>query len=151
MEGLQIYALSLWQLGKNDLALSVARVLAASILSMDRTSASASISFICRLLYYISGCESVIKSILKMPKELFHSTAVSVVVSSIHALSLNNELESIVSSSCSSLASHEEITGMNFLIALGKLVSFLFCCCYFSILTWMLGCFFPMECFFLSW
>ncbi|KAM7521358.1 hypothetical protein LguiB_020320 [Lonicera macranthoides] len=121
-EGLQIYALSLWQLGKNDLALSVARILAASILSMDRTSASASISFICRLLYYISGCESVIKSILKMPKELFHSTTVSVVVSSIHALSLNNELESIVSSSCSSLASHEEITGMNFLIALGKLV-----------------------------
>ncbi|GLU00145.1 hypothetical protein SLE2022_175370 [Rubroshorea leprosula] len=121
-EGLQIYAFSLWQLGKHELAISVTRTLAASVSTMDRTAAGASVSFICRLLYYISGLDSAINSILKMPKELFQSSKISFVVSAIHALDQSNRLESVVSSSRHYLSSHEEITGMHYLIALNKLI-----------------------------
>ncbi|KAG4199923.1 hypothetical protein ERO13_A05G177300v2 [Gossypium hirsutum] len=121
-EGLQIYAFSLWQLGENDSALSVTRALAASVSTMDRISAAVSVSFICRLLYYISGPDLAIGSILKMPKELFHSSKISFIVSAINALDQNNRLESIISSSRYFLASQEEITGMHYLIALSKLI-----------------------------
>lgn len=124
-EGLQIYALSLWKLGEHEAALSKTKTLAASIRTMDKTSASVSVTFICRLIYCISGQDLAIASILKMPKELFESSKISFIVSSINALDQNNRLESIVSSSRYFLASHEEITGMHYLIALSKLVSFL--------------------------
>lgn len=121
-EGLHIYALSSWQLGKNDQALSVVRILAAHVKSLEPKLASTSISFICRLLYYISGRESVITTILKMPNDLFKSSKVSFVVSAIHGLDQSNQLEAVVSSSRSSLLNQDEITGMHFLITLSKLV-----------------------------
>lgn len=121
-DGLQIYALSSWQLGKNDQALSVVRILAARVKSLEPRLASTSISFICRLHYYISGREAVMTSILKMPKDLFNSSKVSFVLSAIHTLDQSNQLEAVVSSSRSSLLNHDEIMGMHFLIALSKLV-----------------------------
>ncbi|KAL8474407.1 hypothetical protein ACS0TY_031035 [Phlomoides rotata] len=121
-EGLQIYALCLWKLGKNDTALSVTRSLASSVLSMEENLAAASISFICRLLYNISGQESAITSILKMPKQMFHSSKISFVVSAIHVLDQKNQLETIVSSSRSFLTSQEEIIAMHILITLSKLL-----------------------------
>ncbi|XP_027149171.1 tetratricopeptide repeat protein SKI3 isoform X2 [Coffea eugenioides] len=124
LEGLQIYALCLWQLGKNDLALLTARTLAANILSMDSRKAAATISFISRLMYYISGQDSVISSILKMPKDLFQSSKVSFIVSAIDALDCSDQLGPIVSHSHTSLMSSEEITSMHSLIALGKLVKY---------------------------
>ncbi|KAL2529806.1 Tetratricopeptide repeat protein SKI3 [Forsythia ovata] len=95
-EGLHVYALCLWRLGKNDVALSVTRTLAAGILSMEQKFAAAS--------------------------ELFQNSKISYVVSAIHVLDQNDRLESVVSSSRSSLTSHEEITAMHMLIAVGKLV-----------------------------
>ncbi|KAL4333634.1 hypothetical protein GQ457_07G027760 [Hibiscus cannabinus] len=121
-EGLQIYALSLCQLGEHKSAISVTRTLAASVPTMDRISAAVSVSFICRLLYDISGPDLAIGSILKMPKELFRSSKVSFIVSAINALDQNDRLESIISSSRCFLASQEEITGMHYLIALSKLI-----------------------------
>ncbi|PIN19633.1 TPR repeat-containing protein [Handroanthus impetiginosus] len=121
-ECLQIYALCLRQLGKNDMALSITRSLASSILSMEENLAAASISFICRMLYHVSGQESAIKSILKMPKELFRSSKISFVVSAIHAMDQKNLLEPLVSSSRSFVTSQEEVIGMHILIALGKLL-----------------------------
>ncbi|GFP89520.1 tetratricopeptide repeat protein 37 [Phtheirospermum japonicum] len=121
-EGLQIYALCLWQLGKSDEALSATRLLASNILSMEKNLAAASICFICRLLYHISGQESAITSILKMPKELFHSSKISFVVSAIHVLDQKNQLEHIVSISRSYVTSHEEIIAMHILITFGKLL-----------------------------
>ncbi|XP_076922571.1 tetratricopeptide repeat protein SKI3-like [Bidens hawaiensis] len=121
-EGLHIYALSSWQLGKKDQALSVVRILAARVKSLEPNLASTSITFICRFLYYISGRESVITSILKMPKNLFESSKVSFVVTAIHILDQSNQLEAVVSSSRSSLLSQDQITGMHFLITLSKLV-----------------------------
>lgn len=121
--GLQIYALCLWRMGKNDMALSATRSLASSILSMEENLAAASISFICRLLYNISGQESAIASILKMPNQLFSSSKISFIVSAIHVLDPSNQLEPVVSSSRAFLKSHEEIISMHVLITVGKLVS----------------------------
>lgn len=126
VEGLQVYAFSLWKLDKRDLALSVLRNLAASVSAMEQTSVAAPVSFICRMLYFMSGLDSAISSILKMPKELFQNSGISFIVSAIHTLDTCNRLEPVVSSSRRFLTSHEEITEMHFLIALGKLVSFLF-------------------------
>ncbi|XP_062095630.1 tetratricopeptide repeat protein SKI3-like [Humulus lupulus] len=121
-EGLQIYALSLWKLGQTNLALSVAKNLAANVSTMEHNSIAAPISLICRLLYYISGLDSAINIILKMPKKLFQSSKTSFIVSAIHALDGSNRLESVVSSSRKSVKSHEDISRMHFLIALGKLL-----------------------------
>ncbi|XP_044511086.1 tetratricopeptide repeat protein SKI3 isoform X2 [Mangifera indica] len=121
-KGLQIYAFSLWQLGKHELALSVARNLAASVSTLEQTSVASSVSFICRLLYHISGLDSAINSILKMPKGLFQSSKMSFVVSAIHSLDHSNQLKSVVSSSRSCVLSSEEILGMHYLVTLDKLV-----------------------------
>ncbi|KZV41355.1 tetratricopeptide repeat protein 37 [Dorcoceras hygrometricum] len=120
-EGLHIYALCLWKLSKYDMALSITRELGSRILSMEKNMAAASISFICRLLYSISGQESAITSILKMPKEFFDSSKISFIVSAMHVLDQEDRLESIVSISRASVTSHEEIIAMHHLIALGKL------------------------------
>lgn len=122
MEGLQVYAFSLWKLDKRDLALSVLRNLAASVSAMEQTSVASPVSFICRMLYFMSGLDSAISSILKMPKELFQNSGISFIVSAIHTLDTCDRLEPVVSSSRRFLTSHEEITEMHFLIALGKLV-----------------------------
>ncbi|KAJ1388379.1 Tetratricopeptide-like helical domain superfamily [Sesbania bispinosa] len=121
-EGLQVYAFSLWQLGENDLALSVARSLAANLSSMEKTFVATSICFICRLVYFICGLDVAIPSILKMPKELFQSSKVTFVISAINALDGQNRLGFIISSARCFLKFHEEIARMHFLIALGKLV-----------------------------
>lgn len=121
-EGLHVYAFSLWQHGQNDLALSVAGSLAASLSSMKKASVAASICFISRLVYFICGLDAVITSIAKMPKELFQSSKVSFVMSAINALDGQNRLRLVVSSTRCFLKYQEEISRMHFLIALGKLV-----------------------------
>lgn len=133
-KGLQVYAFSLWRLGENDLALSVARSLAASLSSMEKTSVATSICFICRLVYFIRGLDAVITSIVKIPKELFQSSKVSFVMSAINALDGQNRLGIVVSSTQHFLKYQEEIARMHFLIALGKLVI------YFSLLTFYSSC-----------
>ncbi|KAJ6336509.1 hypothetical protein OIU78_012995 [Salix suchowensis] len=121
-EGLQIYAFCLWQLGENDHALSVVRNLASSVSAMERAFAAASVSFICRMLYYISGLDLAVSSILKMPKEFLQSTKVWIVASAIHALDHSNRLALAVSSSQYSLLSHDEIIEKHYLTALANLV-----------------------------
>ncbi|GAB2216176.1 hypothetical protein Droror1_Dr00023945 [Drosera rotundifolia] len=121
VKSLQIYAISLWQLGKSELALSAVRDLAKISVTMQQPSASP-ISLICRLLYSISGLQSSVNSILKMPKELFQSAEVSFIVSAVHALDESGRLESVTSSSRSFLSSREEVIEMHGLVALSKLL-----------------------------
>lgn len=121
--GMQIYAVSLWQLGKDDQSLSVARILAANISTVDRPAAASSISLIFKLLYRISGNESTTTSILKMPKELMKNSKISFVVTVLDTLDHSNQLKPVVSSTRDALTSHEEISGMHSLIALSKSVS----------------------------
>ncbi|XP_018445855.1 tetratricopeptide repeat protein SKI3 isoform X2 [Raphanus sativus] len=120
--GLQIYAFSLWKIGENDSALSVVRELAGSISTMEKTSIPFPISFICSLLYCISGPDSAITSIQKMPKDFFQSSKISFIVSAIHSLDQSDRLQSIVASTRSYITSQEEIVAMHYLIALSKLL-----------------------------
>lgn len=123
--GLQIYAFSLWKIGENDSALSVVRELAGRISTMEKTSIAFPISFICSLLYCISGLDSAITSIQKMPKDFFQSSKISFIVSAIHSLDQSDRLQTIVASTRSYISSQEEIAAMHYLIALSKLVSLL--------------------------
>lgn len=140
IEGLQVYAFSLWKLGKNDQALSAVRTLASGISTMESTRTAASIDFICRLLCSISGLDSAINSITKMPTNFFQSSKLSFVVAAVHALDQGDRLEAIVLSSRSCLQSHEEITRMHSLIALSKLVGFNSSCRNLSLLNFLLLC-----------
>lgn len=140
IEGLQVYAFSLWKLGKNDEALSTVRTLASGISAMESTRMAASVGFICRLLCSISGLDSTINSIMKMPANFFQSSKMSFVVAAVHALDSCERLESIVLSSRSCLQSHEEITRMHILITLSKLVGFSSCCWNLSLLHFLLVC-----------
>ncbi|EPS62470.1 hypothetical protein M569_12320, partial [Genlisea aurea] len=121
-ECLHISALCLWQLGENNRALTVIRSLASQMLSMEDKLVGASVSFICRMLYQISGLQSAIASIMKMPKDLFKSSKISFVISSIHVMDRNNHLQSVVSSSRASVTSRDEVISMHILITLGKLL-----------------------------
>ncbi|GAV65799.1 TPR_1 domain-containing protein/TPR_11 domain-containing protein [Cephalotus follicularis] len=125
MEGLQIYAFCLWKLCKHDLALTVTRDLASAVSTMERSSATAtaSVCFICRLLYNISGLDSTINAVLALPKGLFENSNVRFVVSAINAVNRSNRFESIVSS-LSARLSHEEITRMHYLKALNRLLKY---------------------------
>lgn len=140
VEGLQVYAFSLWKFGKNDQALGTVRTLASGISTMERTRIAASVSFICRLLYSISGLDFAISSIMKMPTNFFQSSKMSFVVAAVHAIDWCDRLESIVLSSRSYLQSHEEITGMHILIALSKLVGFNSHCWNLSLLHFLFLC-----------
>ncbi|KFK42085.1 hypothetical protein AALP_AA2G209100 [Arabis alpina] len=119
---LQIYAFSLWKIGENDSALSVIRDLAGRISTMEKTSIAFSISFICRMLYCISGIDSAITSIQKMPKDFFQSSKISFIISAIHALDQSDRLQSIVASTRSYITSQEDVVAMHYLIALTKLL-----------------------------
>ncbi|KAI4366241.1 hypothetical protein MLD38_022139 [Melastoma candidum] len=121
-ECMQIYALSLWRLGRNQLSISVIRNLATSISSMDQISAAVIAGFICRLLYYLSGLDATINSIEKMPKELFESPTVSFIISAIHVLDEKDRLNHIVSASRHFLTTHELRMEMHLLISLGKVI-----------------------------
>lgn len=93
---------------------------------MEKSAMAASVSFICRLLYDISGLDSAINSILKMPKHFFEGPKISFILSAINVLDENSRLNQIVSISRRFLTSHTQRAEMHFLIALSKLVSFLF-------------------------
>ncbi|CAN4093790.1 unnamed protein product [Withania somnifera] len=122
VEGLQLYTLSYWKLGKYDLALSMAKRLASSALPTEHPLAAASVSFICRLVYHISGQELAIRNILQLPKRVFQSSKVRFVASAIHALDESHQLDSVVSSVRESLSSSNEIAALDFLATLGLLV-----------------------------
>ncbi|KAL2895169.1 Tetratricopeptide repeat protein SKI3 [Bienertia sinuspersici] len=122
VEGLQIYAISLWKLGKNDQALCAAEDLATCIPTMKLSSAVASICLICSLLYSISGSKSTINRILKMPRELLQSAKVTFIISAVDALDQSSQLQAVVSRSRSILSSQEEIMEMHLLISLSKLI-----------------------------
>uniref|UniRef100_A0A7N0T3Q5 Tetratricopeptide repeat protein SKI3 n=1 Tax=Kalanchoe fedtschenkoi TaxID=63787 RepID=A0A7N0T3Q5_KALFE len=122
VKGFQIYALSLYRLGQNNLALSLSRTLSSKVSSMTGASSPVFTNFIISLLHEASGLDSSISAILKMPEELFESSEVSFPISAIHALDRNKKLTSLVVKSRRFVESHEDVTEMHYLIALTKLL-----------------------------
>ncbi|CAN0927317.1 Tetratricopeptide repeat protein SKI3 [Linum grandiflorum] len=119
---MQIYAVALWQHGKNDHALDVARTLADTLSTVGKASVSCIVSFISRLLYCISGIDSAITSLVKMPKDAFESTKARFIAHAICALDQSKRLESKVSDMHPLLLSDEEAIEVNYLKALTELV-----------------------------
>lgn len=121
---MQIYALSAWKLGQNNLALSLTKSLSSTVSSLTQASSPAFINFIISMFYEVSGLEPSIYMILKMSEKLFESSEVSFALSAVHALDSEKRLVSLVAKSRSFIESYEDTTEMHYLIALTKLVSY---------------------------
>ncbi|CAN1315796.1 Tetratricopeptide repeat protein SKI3 [Linum perenne] len=121
-KGMQIYAVALWQHGKNERALDVARTLAGTLSTAGEASISVIVSFISRLLYCISGIDPAITSLVKMPKEAFKSTKTRLIAHAIYALDQSTRLNSTVLDRNYFLLSDEEAVEVNYLMALTELV-----------------------------
>ncbi|KAJ8643682.1 hypothetical protein MRB53_005430 [Persea americana] len=121
-KGLQIYALALWQLGRTDLALSVARSLAENVSITDSLSRAASLGLRSKLLYRILGQESAAAVILKMPKDLLYSSKLISIVSVLGALDQSTPLPSLLPGTLHVFKSHEEVTRLHSLTAAIEMV-----------------------------
>ncbi|KAG6514409.1 hypothetical protein ZIOFF_024764 [Zingiber officinale] len=122
-KGLQIYAVALWNLGQNNRALTVVRKLAENISTMKQTSANAALGLICTLVYNISGCDSVVATISKLPSNLLQSTRMSLIVCALNALDTNNRLQLLLPTISPATASHGIVSEMHSLTAISKMIT----------------------------
>lgn len=121
---MQIYAVALWNLGQNNKALTVVRKLAENISTMKQTCANAALGLICTLVYNISGYDSVVATISKLPSNFFQSTRMSLIVCALKALDTNNRLQLLLPTISPAPASHGIVSEMHSLTAISKMVSF---------------------------
>jgi superkiller protein 3 len=119
---LQIYALSLWKLGRHDEALSVSRNLAENLSSMKQESATAALGFICTLTYNISGKDSAAAVIHKLPGQLNYSTQLKFIISALDALQPNKRFQLPQLSMPPRLTSYEVMSEVHSNIALGNAI-----------------------------
>lgn len=122
-KGFQIYAVALWQLGKNDLALTVARNLAEKVSTMNQTCATAALGLICTLIYRITGEDRAAAMILKLPKKFLQSVRMSFIVTTIAALDPRGELQLLLLNNFHSVTSHDVVAEMHSIIAIRKMIS----------------------------
>ncbi|KAG6510698.1 hypothetical protein ZIOFF_028729 [Zingiber officinale] len=122
-KGLQIYAVALWNLGQNNRALTVVRKLAENISTMKQTSANAALGLICTLVYNISGCDSVVATISKLPSNLLQITRMSLIVCALNALDTNNRLQLLLPTISPATASHGIVSEMHSLTAISKMIT----------------------------
>ncbi|XP_052134497.1 tetratricopeptide repeat protein SKI3 isoform X1 [Oryza glaberrima] len=122
-DGLQIYALSLWKLGRHDEALSVSRNLAENLSSMKQESATAALGFICTLTYNISGKDSAAAVIHKLPGQLNYSTQLKFIISALDALQPNKRFQLPQLSMPPRLTSYEVMSEVHSNIALGNAIA----------------------------
>lgn len=121
-KGLQVYAVALWKLGKNDKTLHVARHLAKNVSAMEKTSCSAAIGLICQLIYRISGLESSISSTSKLPREYLTGASRILIISAVNALDPNNRLQLLLPTKLSSFGDYDLVVEMHTITAMNKMV-----------------------------
>lgn len=121
-KGLQVYAIALWKLGKNDQALHVARNLAKNVSTMQKTSCTATIGLICQLIYRILGLESAISTILKLPREYLTGAKLSLIISAVNALDPINRLQLFLPTNLSSFDTYDLVVEMHTVTATKKMV-----------------------------
>lgn len=115
---MQIYALSLWKLGRHDESLSVSRNLAEKLSSMEEESATAALGFICTLTYSISRKDSAASVIHKLPGQLSYSTQLKFIISALDALQPNKRFKLPQLSMPPRLTSYEVMSEVHSNIAL---------------------------------
>ncbi|KAK1259806.1 hypothetical protein QJS04_geneDACA001423 [Acorus gramineus] len=121
-KGLQVYALALWQLGKEGLAFTVSKSIDAGVSSMDQNAGTAAIGLICKLLYHTSGLEAASAYLLKMPEEPLKTSKLSCIIATLSALAPSGQLHLLLRSSLQSLASHE-VSELHSLVAIGRMIT----------------------------
>ncbi|XP_031487063.1 tetratricopeptide repeat protein SKI3 isoform X2 [Nymphaea colorata] len=121
--GLLIYAVALWELGKTDRALSIAKHLTASVSYSDLKTAADVFGLICKLLYHIVGMKYTWPVILKKKDTLLQRSRNVFLIASVKALNTSEHLETFFSSGIESLLSHEEASKLHSLIAMAKWLS----------------------------
>ncbi|GLJ53491.1 hypothetical protein SUGI_1141270 [Cryptomeria japonica] len=119
-EGLQIYAVALWQLGNNDLALSAVRKAVA--ISQEKIK-TATVVLYCKLIYRILGQGFAMDEILKIPKEFLQDTNFSYIAIAIAILDTNVKISHFLYHSDYLLFQHKRAPVLHSLLAVGKQLS----------------------------
>ncbi|XP_020526306.1 tetratricopeptide repeat protein SKI3 isoform X1 [Amborella trichopoda] len=121
--GLQVYAVTLYRLGKNDEALLVTKKLVEMVSSMNWTSGAATLALVCKLLYHISGQETAAAMVLSSPRELLQNSKLSTVACLVTVLDLSGVHRLFFQSSFQKLFSHEDAPILHSLLAKGIQIS----------------------------
>jgi superkiller protein 3 len=122
MDGLQIYALALWKIGRSEEALSVSRNLAENLSGMKQESATQALGFVCTLTYAICGKDAAAAVIHKLPGQLNYSSQLKFIISALDALHPNKRFQLPQLSMPPRLTSYEVMSEVHSNIALGKVV-----------------------------
>lgn len=118
---LQIYAVTLWKLGKSDLALATAKTLTENISTMKQSCADSSISLICTLLYQILGQNPTASFILKLPMNSLRTAKMNLIVTAISSLDPTSRLQ-LLQHDLQKVASCEVVTELHTIIAISKMI-----------------------------
>ncbi|KAJ1296360.1 hypothetical protein BS78_01G294600 [Paspalum vaginatum] len=122
VDGLQIYALALWKIGRKEEALSVSRNLAENLSGMKPESATVVLGFICTLTYEISGKDSAAAIIHKLPGQLNYSSQLKFIISALDALHPTKRFRLPQLSMPPKLTSYQVMSEVHSNIALGKAI-----------------------------
>lgn len=123
IKGLQIYAVIMWKLGQYDSALTIARSLAKNVLTMNQTGVAAAIGLISSLIYSISGKESAIAVIQKLPSQFLESDRMRLIISALSALGPSMQLQLSLPSMFQTVVSYGVVNEIHSIIALSKMVA----------------------------
>lgn len=119
-EGLQMYAVALWQLGKNDLSVSMVH----KTLTISKENIKAStLGLVCKLIYQILGQEYAMTELLKTPKDILTDSKFSLTAFSIAILDSHGRLPMFLSENYDLLFLHERSPKLYSLLAAGKQLS----------------------------
>ncbi|KAM0941484.1 putative tetratricopeptide-like helical domain superfamily [Dioscorea sansibarensis] len=122
-EGFQIYAFALWQLGRNDEVLALARTLISNVPTMEQRYAVSALGLVCKLIYFISGQHSVSAVIQKLPKELLRNKRMGFIVAALTALDRNSQLQVLLSSLLQTVKSQDAATELHSIVAISKMMT----------------------------
>ncbi|VAH17868.1 unnamed protein product [Triticum turgidum subsp. durum] len=120
VDGLQVYALALWKLGRHDEALSISQNLAENLSNMKQESATGALGFICTLAYNIAGKDSAASVIHTLPGQPSYNRELKFIISALDALQPSKRFQLPHLSTPPRLTSYDVMSEVHSNIALGK-------------------------------
>ncbi|KAJ3694701.1 hypothetical protein LUZ60_000078 [Juncus effusus] len=113
---LQIHAVSLFNQGQFNPALSIAKTLAGNTAAMNHVNATTVVSLVSKLVYSISGKESLELLVKKIPSMLLESDKMRFVMAALNAVGKNDKLELGDDMACDVAAEIHSIVGLGKLL-----------------------------------
>lgn len=120
IKGMQVYAVALWRLGRNDMALAEAKRLASDVSNLDLSASASALGLICKLVYRIAGPTYTVSTIARIPDVLLRNPNLAFIRYVMNALEPNCGLQ------CPSYLAalpHGEACKVHCIVALGKMVN----------------------------